>query len=159
MALQIRKMAAWIVPALFITFLSKTAFPMCPAIPASNMSGSAKREISTQSWVVTKIHFELDELKPGTSVLARHLQHRSRSANHPYDDLFGTRKTNEKACHGRIKRRPYLRRQTALGRKRFRFQNAGTPKSGDAKISPVFVGYGRIPGLRKNSEILRTIIA
>jgi len=29
----------------------------------------------------------------------------------------------------------------------FDFKMPPPPKSGDAKISPVFVGYGRIPGL------------
>jgi len=32
----------------------------------------------------------------------------------------------------------------------FDFKMPPPPKSGDAKISPVFVGYGRIPGLSED---------
>jgi len=41
----------------------------------------------------------------------------------------------------------YLRWQTTLGRQCFRFQTAATTQQRRRQISPVFVGYGRIPGL------------
>jgi len=52
----IPRTAGWIAPGSFIMFSVKMDLPMCRAIPASNMSGCAKREISTRSWVVMRIH-------------------------------------------------------------------------------------------------------
>ena len=53
--------------------------------------------------------FEFDDLKPGDLLFwKRHLQHRSRPADHAHHDLSGPRKTDEQARHDRIKRRPHI---------------------------------------------------
>src|SRR5205814_8147663 len=59
-----------------------------------------------------------------SALLARHLQDRSPPAYDAYDDLFGTRKRNQKAHHGRGKRWSHLRWETAFWRQHFGLQIA-----------------------------------
>jgi len=73
------------------------------------------------------------------------LQDRSRPACHAHDDLFGTRKGTKKPIMvGASDGRTYDGKQR-FGVSVFDFKLPPPPNSNDAKLSPVFVGYGRIP--------------
>ena len=56
------------------------------------------------------------------------------------------KRTNKRVMIGSSDGRTYHSKQR-WGVSVFDFKMPPPPKSGDAKISPVFVGYGRIPGL------------
>ena len=69
--------------------------------------------------------FELDALKPGDLLFwSGTYKHRSRPADHAYDDLPRPRKADQKGSDARIKRRSHVRWKTALRRQCLRFQNA-----------------------------------
>ena len=74
--------------------------------------------------------FELDDLKPGDLLFWRGTYNIDRDPPITHTMIYlGPRKTNEQTRDDRIKRRPHIRWQTALGRQRLRFQNAAaTPE-------------------------------
>ena len=95
--------------------------------------------------------FELDDLKPGDLLFWRGTYNIDRDPpiTHSMIYLGREKRTNKRVMVGSSDGR------TSDGKQRwgvsvFDFNLPPPPKSGDAKISPVFVGYGRIPGLNEN---------
>ena len=95
--------------------------------------------------------FELDELKPGDLLFWRGTYNIDRDPpiTHTMIYLGREKRTNKRVMIGSSDGRTYDGKQR-WGVSVFDFKLPPPPKSGDAKISPVFVGYGRIPGLSEN---------
>jgi peptidoglycan DL-endopeptidase CwlO len=95
--------------------------------------------------------FELDALKPGDLLFWRGTYNIDRDPpiTHTMIYLGREKKTNKRVMVGSSDGRTYDGKQR-WGVSVFDFKMPPPPKSGDAKISPVFVGYGRIPGLTEN---------
>jgi cell wall-associated NlpC family hydrolase len=94
--------------------------------------------------------FELDDLKPGDLLFWRGTYNIDRDPpiTHSMIYLGREKRTNKRVMVGSSDGRTYDGKQR-WGVSVFDFKMPPPPKSGDAKISPVFVGYGRIPGLNK----------
>jgi cell wall-associated NlpC family hydrolase len=92
--------------------------------------------------------FELDDLKPGDLLFWRGTYNIDRDPpiTHTMIYLGREKRTNKRVMIGSSDGRTYDGKQR-WGVSVFDFKLPPPPKSGDAKISPVFVGYGRIPGL------------
>jgi peptidoglycan DL-endopeptidase CwlO len=92
--------------------------------------------------------FELDELKPGDLLFWRGTYNIDRDPpiTHTMIYLGREKRTNKRVMVGSSDGRTYDGKQR-WGVSVFDFKMPPPPKSGDAKISPVFVGYGPIPGL------------
>jgi len=92
--------------------------------------------------------FELDDLKPGDLLFWRGTYNTDRDPpiTHTMIYLGREKRTNKRVMVGSSDGRTYDGKQR-WGVSVFDFKLPPPPKSGDAKISPVFVGYGRIPGL------------
>ena len=92
--------------------------------------------------------FELDSLKPGDFLFWRGTYNIDRDPpiTHTMIYLGREKRTNKRVMVGSSDGRTYDGKQR-WGVSVFDFKLPPPPKSGDAKISPVFVGYGRIPGL------------
>ncbi|MGE5212108.1 MAG: C40 family peptidase [Nitrospirota bacterium] len=92
--------------------------------------------------------FELDDLKPGDLLFWRGTYNIERDPpiTHTMIYLGREKRTNKRVMIGSSDGRTYDGKQR-WGVSVFDFRMPPPPKSGDAKISPVFVGYGRIPGL------------
>jgi cell wall-associated NlpC family hydrolase len=92
--------------------------------------------------------FELDNLKPGDVLFWRGTYNIDRDPpiTHTMIYLGREKRTNKRVMVGSSDGRTYDGKQR-WGVSVFDFKMPPPPKSGDAKISPVFVGYGRIPGL------------
>jgi len=92
--------------------------------------------------------FELDDLKPGDLLFWRGTYNIDRDPpiTHTMIYLGREKRTNKRVMVGSSDGRTYDGKQR-WGVSVFDFKLPPPPKSGDAKISPVFVGYGRIPGL------------
>ena len=92
--------------------------------------------------------FELDDLKPGDLLFWRGTYNIDRDPpiTHSMIYLGREKRTNKRVMVGSSDGRTYDGKQR-WGVSVFDFKLPPPPKSGDAKISPVFVGYGRIPGL------------
>jgi cell wall-associated NlpC family hydrolase len=92
--------------------------------------------------------FEFDDLKPGDLLFWRGTYNidRDPSITHTMIYLGREKRTNKRVMIGSSDGRTYDGKQR-WGVSVFDFKMPPPPKSGDAKISPVFVGYGRIPGL------------
>jgi len=92
--------------------------------------------------------FELDDLKPGDLLFWRGTYNIDRDPpiTHTMIFLGREKRTNKRVMVGSSDGRTYDGKQR-WGVSVFDFKLPPPPKSGDAKISPVFVGYGRIPGL------------
>jgi cell wall-associated NlpC family hydrolase len=92
--------------------------------------------------------FELDGLKPGDLLFWRGTYNIDRDPpiTHTMIYLGREKRTNKRVMLGSSDGRTYDGKQR-WGVSVFDFKMPPPPKSGDAKISPVFVGYGRIPGL------------
>jgi cell wall-associated NlpC family hydrolase len=92
--------------------------------------------------------FELDDLKPGDLLFWRGTYNLERDPpiTHTMIYLGREKRTNKRVMIGSSDGRTYDGKQR-WGVSVFDFKMPPPPKSGDAKISPVFVGYGRIPGL------------
>ena len=95
--------------------------------------------------------FELDALKPGDLLFWRGTYNIDRDPpiTHTMIYLGREKRTNKRVMVGSSDGRTYDGKQR-WGVSVFDFKMPPPPKSGDAKISPVFVGYGRIPGLAEN---------
>jgi cell wall-associated NlpC family hydrolase len=95
--------------------------------------------------------FELDDLKPGDLLFWRGTYNIDRDPpiTHSMIYLGREKRTNKRVMVGSSDGRTYDGKQR-WGVSVFDFKLPPPPKSGDAKISPVFVGYGRIPGLSDN---------
>ena len=95
--------------------------------------------------------FELDDLKPGDLLFWRGTYNIDRDPpiTHAMIYLGREKRTNKRVMVGSSDGRTYDGKQR-WGVSVFDFKMPAPPKSGDAKISPVFVGYGRIPGLAEN---------
>jgi len=95
--------------------------------------------------------FELDDLKPGDLLFWRGTYNIDRDPpiTHTMIYLGREKRTNKRVMVGSSDGRTYDGKQR-WGVSVFDFKMPPPPKSGDAKISPVFVGYGRIPGLGEN---------
>ena len=95
--------------------------------------------------------FELDDLKPGDLLFWRGTYNIDRDPpiTHTMIYLGREKRTNKRVMVGSSDGRTYDGKQR-WGVSVFDFKMPPPPKSGDAKISPVFVGYGRIPGLAEN---------
>jgi len=95
--------------------------------------------------------FELDDLKPGDLLFWRGTYNIDRDPpiTHTMIYLGREKRTNKRVMVGSSDGRTYDGKQL-WGVSVFDFKMPPPPKSGDAKISPVFVGYGRIPGLAEN---------
>jgi cell wall-associated NlpC family hydrolase len=92
--------------------------------------------------------FELDDLKPGDLLFWRGTYNIDRDPpiTHTMIYLGREKRTNKRVMIGSSDGRTYDGKQR-WGVSVFDFKIPPPPKSGDAKISPIFVGYGRIPGL------------
>jgi len=92
--------------------------------------------------------FELDALKPGDLLFWRGTYNIERDPpiTHSMIYLGREKRTKKRVMVGSSDGRTYDGKQR-WGVSVFDFKLPPPPKSGDAKISPVFVGYGRIPGL------------
>ena len=95
--------------------------------------------------------FELDDLKPGDLLFWRgtYSIDRDPPITHTMIYLGREKGTNRRVMLGSSDGRTYDGRQR-WGVSVFDFKLPPPPKSGDAKISPAFVGYGRIPGLAEH---------
>jgi cell wall-associated NlpC family hydrolase len=95
--------------------------------------------------------FELDDLKPGDLLFWRGTYNIDRDPpiTHSMIYLGREKRTNKRVMVGSSDGRTYDGKQR-WGVSVFDFKMPPPPKSGDAKISPVFVGYGPIPGLHEN---------
>ena len=95
--------------------------------------------------------FELDDLKPGDLLFWRGTYNIDRDPpiTHTMIYLGRENRTKKRVMVGSSDGRTYDGKQR-WGVSVFDFKMPPPPKSGDAKISPVFVGYGRIPGLSEN---------
>ena len=95
--------------------------------------------------------FELDALKPGDLLFWRGTYNIDRDPpiTHTMIYLGREKRTNKRVMVGSSDGRTYDGKQR-WGVSVFDFKMPPPPKSGDAKISPVFVGYGRIPGLSED---------
>ena len=92
--------------------------------------------------------FEFDDLKPGDLLFWRGTYNIDRDPpiTHTMIYLGREKRTNKRVMLGSSDGRTYDGKQR-WGVSVFDFKMPPPPQSGDAKISPVFVGYGRIPGL------------
>jgi cell wall-associated NlpC family hydrolase len=92
--------------------------------------------------------FELDALKPGDLLFWRGTYNIDRDPpiTHTMIYLGREKRTKKRVMIGSSDGRTYDGKQR-WGVSVFDFKLPPPPNSGDAKISPVFVGYGRIPGL------------
>ena len=95
--------------------------------------------------------FELDALKPGDLLFWRGTYNIDRDPpiTHSMIYLGREKRTNKRVMVGSSDGRTYDGIQR-WGVSVFDFKMPPPPQSGDAKISPVFVGYGRIPGLSED---------
>jgi len=95
--------------------------------------------------------FELNDLKPGDLLFWRGTYNIDRDPpiTHTMIYLGREKRTNKRVMVGSSDGRTYDGKQR-WGVSVFDFKMPPPPKSGDAKISPVFVGYGRIPGLTED---------
>jgi cell wall-associated NlpC family hydrolase len=95
--------------------------------------------------------FEFDDLKPGDLLFwsGTYNIDRDPPITHTMIYLGREKRTNKRVMIGSSDGRTYDGKQR-WGVSVFDFKMPPPPKSGDAKISPVFVGYGRIPGLGKD---------
>jgi cell wall-associated NlpC family hydrolase len=95
--------------------------------------------------------FELDDLKPGDLLFWRGTYNIDRDPpiTHTMIYLGREKRTKKRVMVGSSDGRTYDGIQR-WGVSVFDFKMPPPPKSGDAKISPVFVGYGRIPGLSQD---------
>jgi peptidoglycan DL-endopeptidase CwlO len=95
--------------------------------------------------------FELDTLKPGDLLFwsGTYNIDRDPPITHTMIYLGREKRTNKRVMIGSSDGRTYDGKQR-WGVSVFDFKMPPPPQSGDAKISPVFVGYGRIPGLNEN---------
>ena len=92
--------------------------------------------------------FEFDSLKPGDLLFWRGTYNIDRDPpiTHTMIYLGREKRTKKRVMVGSSDGRTYDGKQR-FGVSVFDFKMPPPPQSGDAKISPVFVGYGRIPGL------------
>jgi peptidoglycan DL-endopeptidase CwlO len=92
--------------------------------------------------------FEFDSLKPGDLLFWRGTYNIDRDPpiTHTMIYLGREKRTKKRVMVGSSDGRTYDGKQR-WGVSVFDFKMPPPPNSGDAKISPVFVGYGRIPGL------------
>src|SRR6266478_7503189 len=92
--------------------------------------------------------FEFDDLKPGDFLFWRGTYNIDRDPpiTHTMIYLGREKRTKRRVMIGSSDGRTYDGKQR-WGVSVFDFKMPPPPSSGDAKISPVFVGYGRIPGL------------
>ena len=95
--------------------------------------------------------FELDALKPGDLLFwsGTYNIDRDPPVTHTMIYLGREKRTNKRVLIGSSDGRTYDGKQR-WGVSVFDFKMPPPPRSGDAKISPVFVGYGPIPGLNEN---------
>jgi peptidoglycan DL-endopeptidase CwlO len=95
--------------------------------------------------------FELDALKPGDLLFWRGTYNINRDppVTHVMIYLGREKRTKKSVMLGASDGRTYNGKQI-FGVSVFDFKLPPPPSSGDAKISPVFVGYGRIPGLSED---------
>jgi len=97
--------------------------------------------------------FEFDALKPGDLLFWRGTYNIDRDPpiTHTMIYLGREKRTKKRVMIGSSDGRTYEGKQR-WGVSVFDFKLPPPPSSGDAKISPVFVGYGRIPGLNAQSS-------
>jgi peptidoglycan DL-endopeptidase CwlO len=95
--------------------------------------------------------FEFDALKPGDLLFWRgtYSIDRDPPITHTMIYLGREKRTKKRVMVGSSDGRTYDGKQR-WGVSVFDFKLPPPPSSGDAKISPVFVGYGRIPGLSED---------
>src|SRR5216110_4101673 len=95
--------------------------------------------------------FEFDDLKPGELLFWRGTSSIDRDPpiTHTMIYLGREKRTKKRVMVGSSDGRTYDGKQR-WGVSVFDFKLPTPPSSGDAKISPVFVGYGRIPGLSED---------
>ena len=95
--------------------------------------------------------FEFDALKPGDLLFWRGTYNIDRDppVTHIMIYLGREKRTKKRVMIGASDGRTYNGKQI-FGVSVFDFKMPPPPTSGDAKISPVFVGYGRIPGLSED---------
>jgi cell wall-associated NlpC family hydrolase len=95
--------------------------------------------------------FEFDDLKPGDLLFWRGTYNIDRDPpiTHTMIYLGREKRTNKRVMIGSSDGRTYDGKQR-WGVSVFDFKMPPPPQSGEAKISPVFVGYGRIPGLSED---------
>jgi cell wall-associated NlpC family hydrolase len=95
--------------------------------------------------------FELDDLKPGDLLFwsGTYNIDRDPPITHTMIYLGREKRSKKRVMIGSSDGRTYDGKQR-FGVSVFDFKMPPPPNSGDAKIGPAFVGYGRIPGLSEN---------
>ena len=95
--------------------------------------------------------FELDDLKPGDLLFwsGTYSIDRDPPITHTMIYLGREKRSKKRVMIGSSDGRTYDGKQR-FGVSVFDFKMPPPPNSGDAKIGPAFVGYGRIPGLSEN---------
>ena len=95
--------------------------------------------------------FELEDLKPGDLLFwtGTYSIERDPPVTHAMIYLGREKQTNKRIMIGASDGRTYDGKQR-FGVSIFDFKLSKPPDSNDAKLSPVFVGYGRIPGLSED---------
>jgi len=95
--------------------------------------------------------FELDALKPGDLLfwIGTYKIERDPPVTHAMIYLGREKQTNKRIMVGASDGRTYDGKQR-FGVSIFDFKLSKPPDSNDVKLSPVFVGYGRIPGLSED---------
>jgi cell wall-associated NlpC family hydrolase len=95
--------------------------------------------------------FEFDALKPGDLLFwsGTYNIDRDPPVTHTMIYLGREKRTKKRVMIGSSDGRTYDGKQR-FGVSVFDFKMPPPPNSGDAKISPVFVGYGRIPGMNQD---------
>ena len=95
--------------------------------------------------------FEFDDLKPGDLLFWRGTYNIDRDPPITHTMIYVGRekRTKKRVMIGSSDGRTYDGKQR-WGVSVFDFKLPPPPESGDAKISPVFIGYGRIPGLSED---------
>jgi cell wall-associated NlpC family hydrolase len=95
--------------------------------------------------------FELDDLKPGDLLYWRGTYNIDRDPpiTHVMIYLGREKRTKKRVMVGASDGRTYDGKQR-FGVSVFDFKLPPPPKTNDAKLSPIFVGYGRIPGLSED---------
>ncbi len=148
MAPPIPQTAAWIAPVSFITFLPQNGFPDVPRDSSQQYVWVRKAGNFNAVLSRNEDSFELDALKPGDLLFWRGTYNIDRDPpiTHTMIYLGREKGTKKRVMIGSSDGRTYDGKQR-FGVSVFDFKMPPPPSSGDAKISPVFVGYGRIPGL------------
>ena len=133
--------------------LHQNGFPDVPRDSSQQYVWARKAGTFTAVLSRKEDSFEFDALKPGDLLFWRGTYNIDRDPpiTHTMIYLGREKRTNKRVMIGSSDGRTYDGKQR-WGVSVFDFKMPPPPQSGDAKISPVFVGYGRVPGLNTQSS-------